>query len=110
MNFPSIEEVTEIMKTKNINEKDFDYYSSISYLLFIKRKEFSSNQRQLILKNIPFNILNDYFVNNQSYSFINDNNSILEYSSSPDNSSIFPTKNINTLCMILKYYYIIYSK
>ena len=101
VNFPSIEEVTEIMKTKNIKEEDFDYYSSISYLLFIKRKEFSSNQRQLILKNIPFNILNDYFVNNQSYSFINDNNSILEYSSSPDNSSLFPTKDINTLCMIL---------
>ena len=101
VNFPSIEEVTEIMKTKNIKEEDFDYYSSISYLLFIKRKEFLPNQRQLILKNIPFNILNDYFVNNQSYSFINDNNSILEYSSSPDNSSIFPTKDINTLCMIL---------
>ena len=101
VNFPSIEEVTEIMKTKNIKEEDFDYYSSISYLLFIKRKEFLPNQRQLILKNIPFNILNDYFDNNQSYSFINDNNSILEYSSSPDNSSIFPTKDINTLCMIL---------
>ena len=101
VNFPSIEEVTEIMKTKNIKEEDFDYYSSISYLLFIKRKEFLPNQRQLILKNIPFNILNDYFVNNQSYSFINDNNSILEYSSSPDNSSLFPTKDINTLCMII---------
>lgn len=99
--FPSIEEIAKIMKNKNINEEDFDYYSSISYLLFQKRKEFLPNQRQLILKNIPFNILNDFFVNNQNYSIINDNNSLFGFSSPHASSSFFPIKNINTLCMIL---------
>lgn len=97
--FPSIEEVTEIMKKKTIKEEDFDYYSSVSYLLFLKRKEFLPSQRQLVLKNIPFNDLNDFFVNNQSYS-LNNESSLFDFSSTP-HSFPFPTKNINTLCMVL---------
>jgi hypothetical protein len=99
MNFPPIEEITEIMKDKSIKEEDFDYYSSVSYLLFLKRKEFLPNQRHLVLKNIPFNDINDFFINNQSYSFYND--SSINNSSSTPASFSFPTKNINTLCMIL---------
>ena len=101
INFPPIEELSEIMKNKDIKEEDFDYYSSISYLLFTKRNEFSSNQRQLILKNIPLNIINDFFVNNQSSSINNDNSSLFYFSSSPSPSVSFPSKNINTLSMIL---------
>ena len=99
MNFPPIEEITEIMKNKSIKEEDFDYYSSVSYLLFLKRKEFLPNQRHLVLKNIPFNDINDFFINNQSYSFYND--SSINNSSSTPASFSFPTKNINTLCMII---------
>ena len=99
--FPPIEELAEIMKKKDIKEEDFDYYSSISYLLFTKRNDFSSNQRQLILKNIPLNSLNDFFANNQSFSLINDNSSLFYFSSSPSPSVSFPAKNINTLSMIL---------
>ena len=101
INFPPIEELSEIMKNKDIKEEDFDYYSSISYLLFTKRNEFSSNQRQLILQNIPLNIINDFFVNNQSSSINNDNSSLFYFSSSPSPSVLFPSKNINTLSMIL---------
>ena len=81
MNFPSIEEVTEIMKNKSIKEEDFDYYSSISYLLFLKRKEFLPNQRHLVLRNIPFNDIHN--------------------SSSTPPSFSFQAKDINTLCMVL---------
>ena len=73
INYPPIEELAEIMKNKDIKKEDFDYYSSISYLLFINRNIFSSNQRQLILKNIPLNKINDFFSNNKSFSLINDN-------------------------------------
>ena len=103
MNFPSIEEVTEIMKNKSIKEEDFDYYSSVSYLLFLKRNEFLPNQRHLVLRNIPFNDINDFFINNQSYSLYNDNsicNSFHNSSSTPPSFS-FPAKDINTLCMVL---------
>ena len=40
INFPPIEDLAEIMKKKDIKEEDFDYYSSISYLLFTKKKYF----------------------------------------------------------------------
>ena len=99
--FPSIEEIAEIMKNKNINEEDFDYYSSVSYFLFIKRKEFSSAQRQLFLKNIPFNTLNDFFANYQKNSINNDSGTLFYFSSSPSLIISFPTKNINTLSMVL---------
>lgn len=100
-NFPPIEEITEIMKSKNINEEDFDYYSSISYLLFMKRKEFSPSQRYLFLKNIPFRLLNDHFMNTQSY-----DNYLCDISSSQSPHSSCANlpkndKNINTICMIL---------
>ena len=101
INFPSIEEIAEIMKNKNIKEEDFDYFSSISYLLFTKRKDLSPNQRQILLRNIPFNTINDFFVNNQSYLNINDINSILNFSSSQAPSFFIPAKDINTLCMVL---------
>jgi len=103
MNFPTIEEIAEIMKNKDIKEEDFDYYSSVSYLLFVKRKEFSSKERQLILNNIPFNIINDLFINNQSYSLINDSSSsaLVGGSQSGQDSFLFPAKNINTLCMVI---------
>ena len=101
LHFPSIEEIAEIMKNKNINEEDFDYFSSISYLLFTKRKDLFPNQRQILLKNIPFNTINDIFINNQNYLNINDNNSLFDFSSPRISSSFFPTKDINTLCMIL---------
>jgi hypothetical protein len=101
VNFPPIEEIAEIMKNKNINEEDFDYYSSVSYLLFIKRNIFSSIQRQLFLKNIPFHILNDFFANYQSKSINNDSSSLFYFSSSQSPTISFPTKNINTLSMVL---------
>ena len=97
VNFPGVEELTEIMKNKNVKEEDFDYYASISYFLFIKRKEISSKHRQLILKNLPFYLLNTLIANNQSQSF--DNN--WYYSSSQESSFSFPLECVNTLCMIL---------
>jgi hypothetical protein len=89
------------MKSKNINEEDFDYYSSISYLLFIKRKEFSPEQRYLFLKNIPFDLLKDYAMNGQSY-----DNYFCDISSSPSPHSSYANqpkidKSINTICMLL---------
>ena len=99
INYPDIEELSEIMKNKNIKEEDFDYFASISYLLFMKRNEFLPEQRQLILKNIPFYTLNSLISDNQSESF--NNNSIFYLSSSPDNSFTFPLECVNTLCMIL---------
>ena len=102
VNFPSIEEMAEMMRNKNIKEEDFDFYSSLCYLLFIKKDDFSPLQRQLILKNLPFYILNDFFANYQNNSLnTENNNSIFYYSSSPSQSVCFPTKNINTLSMIL---------
>ena len=100
-NFPPIEEIAEIMKSKNINEEDCDFFSSISYLLFIKRKEFSPEQRFLFLKNIPFSLLNDYFMNSQCY-----DNYFCDISSSPSPHSSYANrpkndKSINTICMIL---------
>ena len=101
INFPSIEEIPEIMKNKNINDEDFDYFSSISYLLFIKRKDLFPNKRQILLKNIPFSTINDFFVKSPSYLNINDNNSILNFSSSRVPLFFIPTKDINNLCMVL---------
>ena len=101
INFPSIEEIIEIMKNKNIKEEDYDFYSSLCYLLFIKRNEFSSSQRQLVLKNIPFSAINDFYGNFQNCSLGGDNNSIFYLSSSPSPTTSCPTKNISALSMIL---------
>ena len=101
INYPPIEDLAEIMKKKDIKEEDFDYYSSISYLLFTNKKVFSSNQRQLILKNIPLKSINAFFMNNQSFSLNDDNCSLFYFSFSPSPSVSFPAKNINTLSMIL---------
>ena len=88
----------ETMKNKGIKEEDFDFYSSLGYLLFITRSQLSSNQRQLILKNLPLKIINHFFVNNQ---INNDNNPLFNFSSYPSPSIPFPGKNINTLLMII---------
>ena len=102
VNFPSIEEMAEMTKNKNIKEEDFDFYSSLCYFLFIKKNDFSPLQRQLILKNLPFYILNDFFANYQNNSLNTENNNSIFYCSSPPSQSVcFPTKNINTLSMIL---------
>ena len=99
LNFPTIEKLAEAMNSKDIKGENYDFYSSICYLLFIKRKEYSSNQRQLILKNIPLNLINNFFANSQSYSIFNNNNPLFSFSPSP--SIPFTDKSINTLSMIL---------
>ena len=100
ISFPPVEELAELMKKKDIKEEDFDFYCSISYLLFIKRKEFSPKQRQLIIKNIPFDLINDIFNNNQNYS--NDNENFLNDISSFNSPSFsFSSKDINIICMII---------
>ena len=101
INFPPIEQLAEIMKNKDIKEEDFDCYSHVNYLLFRKRNEFSSFQRQIIIENIPLKKINNFFANNQSFAFKNDSNPLFYFSSSPSPSIPFSQKRINTLSMIL---------
>ena len=98
--FPSIEEIAPLMKHKNILKEDFDYYSSIAYLLFIGRNNLTSEQRKIVLKNIPIDLINDFFDS------INENLSKSMQcpslsSCSLSSSFVYPNNNITTLCMIL---------
>ena len=98
--FPSIEEIAPLMKHKNILKEDFDYYSSIAYLLFIGRNNLTSEQRKIVLKNIPIDLINDFFDS------INENLSKNMQcpslsSCSLSSSFVYPNNNITTLCMIL---------
>ena len=98
--FPSIEEIAPLMKHKNILKEDFDYYSSIAYLLYIGRNNLTSEQRKIVLKNIPIDLINDFFDS------INENLSKSMQcpslsSCSLSSSFVYPNNNITTLCMIL---------
>ena len=96
--FPPIEEIAPLMKQKNIQKEDFDYYSSIAYLLFIGRENLTSEQRGIVLQNLPIDLINDFFTS------INDNLSKSMQCpslSSLSSSFIYPNKDIVTLCMIL---------
>ena len=96
--FPPIEKIAPLMKNKDIIKENFDYYSSIAYLLFTGKDNYTSEQRQIVLKNLPIDLINDYF------NSINENLSKSMQCpslSSLSSSFIYPNNDITTLCMIL---------
>lgn len=69
-------------------------------IYYFLRERILTKKRQLIIKNIPFDLINDIFNNNQNYS--NDNENFLNDISSFNSPSFsFSLKDINIKFMII---------